>query len=61
MSRFLVTGGTGYVAGWCIVQLLQAGHEVRASVRSLDKAHRVREAVAREIDPGDRLDFAAAD
>lgn len=57
----LVTGGTGFVAGWTIVGLLRRGYAVRTTVRSLDKADAVRRAVARRIDPGDALSFAAAD
>ena len=30
----LVTGGTGFVAGWTIAQLLDQGHDVRTTVRS---------------------------
>lgn len=29
-----VTGGTGYVASWLIMRLLQHGYSVRATVRS---------------------------
>lgn len=57
----LVTGGTGYVAGWCIVELLRRGYDVRTTVRSEAKAQQVRQAVATEVDPGDRLGFAFAD
>lgn len=32
----LVTGGTGYLAGHVIEELLRSGHEVRATVRSTD-------------------------
>jgi dihydroflavonol-4-reductase len=60
-STVLVTGGTGFVAGWCIVQLLQHGYAVRTTVRSLSKASAVRAAVASVIDPGERLSFFAAD
>ena len=28
----LVTGGTGYIAGWCIVKLLERGFDVRTTV-----------------------------
>jgi nucleoside-diphosphate-sugar epimerase len=34
MSTVLVTGGSGFIAGHCILQLLAAGHEVRATVRN---------------------------
>jgi len=57
----LVTGGTGYVAGWCIVTLLERGYDVRTTVRAPDKAASIRAAVSTAIDPGDRLAFAEAD
>ena len=57
----LVTGGTGYVAGWCIVALLRGGFRVRATVRDMAKAEAVRAAVAGACDPGERLSFHVAD
>ncbi|MFC0436237.1 NmrA family NAD(P)-binding protein [Kutzneria buriramensis] len=33
----LVTGGTGYVAGWCVAELLKRGYTVRTTVRSAAK------------------------
>lgn len=33
MTRVLATGGTGFVGGWCIVELLEAGYDVTATVR----------------------------
>lgn len=57
----LVTGGSGFVAGWCIVRLLEAGHTVRATLRDLGKAEAVRQAVAAVVDPGQRLSFVKAD
>jgi nucleoside-diphosphate-sugar epimerase len=57
----LVTGGTGFVAGWCIVGLLQRGYTVRTTVRTLSKQQAVRAAVASAGAPGDRLSFFAAD
>lgn len=35
MSIVLVTGGSGFIGSYCILQLLAAGHEVRATVRNL--------------------------
>ncbi|MFE9572961.1 NAD-dependent epimerase/dehydratase family protein [Streptomyces sp. NPDC006692] len=59
----LVTGGTGYLAGWVIVGLLQRGFRVRTTVRSLDRAQQVRAAVSEEA--GGRaagvVEFAAVD
>ena len=32
----LVTGGSGYIAGYAILQLLEQGYDVRTTVRSLE-------------------------
>ncbi len=42
MSTVLVTGGSGFIAGHCILQLLAAGHTVRTTVRSLGRETEVR-------------------
>ncbi|QIS04665.1 NAD-dependent epimerase/dehydratase family protein [Nocardia brasiliensis] len=57
----LVTGGTGYIAGWCIVSLLERGYDVRTTVRGPDREQAVIDAVATVIDPAGRLSFAVAD
>ncbi|GHJ37114.1 NAD-dependent epimerase/dehydratase family protein [Streptomyces sp. TS71-3] len=60
-ERVLVTGGTGYIAGWCIVELLRRGYEVRTTVRTPQKERAVTEAVSTAVDPAGRLGFAVAD
>ena len=62
MSRVLVTGGSGFIASHCILQLLESGYEVRTTVRSLEREGQVR-AMLREggREAGDRLSFVAAD
>jgi len=57
----LVTGGSGFIGGWCIVELLRRGYVVRTTVRSLAKEAAVRTAIGAEVDPGDRLSFHAAE
>ena len=57
----LVTGGTGFVAGWTIIELLRRGYRVRATVRSLACEANLRRAVATEVDPRDGLELVAAD
>jgi dihydroflavonol-4-reductase len=57
----LVTGGSGFLGGWCVIELLRRGYSVRTTVRSLSKEAQVRAAVGSEVDPGDRLSLLAAD
>jgi nucleoside-diphosphate-sugar epimerase len=62
MNTILVTGGSGFVASHVILQLLNAGHVVRTTVRSLTREVSVREMVKDAgVDPGGRLSFFAAD
>ena len=63
MSRelVLVTGGTGFIAAHCIVQLLEAGHRVRTSVRSLARADEVREMVRVGGAEPSAIEFVTAD
>lgn len=58
----LVTGGTGFIAVHCILQLLNAGYRVRATLRDLNREDAVR-AMLNEggIEAGERLTFIRAD
>jgi len=60
-TTVLVTGGTGFIAGWTIVELLKRGYSVRTTVRNPNKESWVRGQISTEVDPGDRLSFAVAD
>lgn len=61
MSTVLVTGGSGFIAGHCIVQLLAAGHEVRATLRSLQRVGDVHSMLQRGgAEPGSQLSFVEA-
>lgn len=58
----LVTGGSGFIAMHCMIQLLDQGYRVRATLRSLEREAEVR-TMLREggVEPGDRLTFVKAD
>jgi dihydroflavonol-4-reductase len=43
--RVLVTGGSGFLGGWCAAELLRRGHEVRTTVRDLGREAEVRSRV----------------
>jgi dihydroflavonol-4-reductase len=58
----LVTGGTGFIAAHCLVQLLEAGYRVRATMRDLKREPEVRSMLQTGgADPGDRLTCFRAD
>jgi dihydroflavonol-4-reductase len=61
MKTVLVTGGSGFLGGWCIVELLRRGYRVRTTVRDLSREAEVRAAIASEVDPGDSLAVLKAD
>ncbi|MBM2620331.1 aldehyde reductase [Actinoplanes sp. LDG1-06] len=62
MANVLVTGGSGYIASWCMLALLEAGHTVRTTVRNLDREPQVRDMLRHGgADPGDRLSVVRAD
>jgi nucleoside-diphosphate-sugar epimerase len=58
----LVTGGSGFIASHTILQLLNAGHRVRTTVRDLKREPEVRAMLKQGgVQAGDRLSFFAAD
>lgn len=60
-NTVLVTGGTGFIAGWCIADLLAQGYDVRTTVRSASKEASVRAAMANARVANHRLRFFIAD
>lgn len=61
-SLVLVTGGSGFIAGHCILRLAAQGYRVRTTVRSLDRVGTVGATLAAAglADP-DAVEFVAAD
>jgi dihydroflavonol-4-reductase len=57
----LVTGGSGYLGGWCVIELLRRGYRVRTTVRDPAREPQVRAAIGAEVDAGEGLSFVVAD
>src|SRR6266550_32209 len=57
----LVTGGSGFLGGWCLVELLRGGYRARTTVRDLGRERAVRANVGSQVEVGDRLEVLAAE
>ncbi len=59
----LVTGATGFVGKWTVIELLKAGYPVRGTLRSMAKAAQVQAAVAEQVgaDAVSRLQLVETD
>ena len=60
-KKVLLTGISGYIGNHCAVELLKNGYSVRGSVRSLSKSQKVFDAIKKEVDPKDNLEFCELD
>ena len=60
-KKVLLTGISGYIGNHCAVELLKNGYSVRGSVRTLSKSQKVIDAIKKEVDPKDNLEFCELD
>ncbi|MGE3866934.1 MAG: NAD-dependent epimerase/dehydratase family protein, partial [Hyphomonadaceae bacterium] len=60
-NAILITGGSGFLASWCIARAVQAGWKVHATLRNAAREPRIRTALAAEAEVGDRLTFFQTD
>lgn len=59
-TTVLVTGISGFIANHCALELLKAGYRVRGTVRSLERAAKVKAVLAKHVDTSG-VEFAEAD
>ncbi|MCG2615929.1 aldehyde reductase [Terrimonas sp. NA20] len=60
--KVLVTGGSGFVGGYCILALLNEGYSVKTTLRSLARVQEVKDSLtAAGAHHVDEIEFAAAD
>ena len=57
----VVSGGSGYIAGYCIAQLLSDGWRVRTTVRNLGRAEEVRATIGKIAPNAGAIEFVEAD
>lgn len=58
----LVTGGSGFIGNYCIMQLYKAGYRIHTTIRSLSRETEVRSMLKKAgCEPGESLTFFAAD
>lgn len=60
-ERVLVTGGTGYIASFCIAELLRDGAQVRTTIRSSEKEAGVRAVVGKILQMDANLEVVITD
>jgi dihydroflavonol-4-reductase len=60
-GNVLVTGGSGYIAGFCILKLLDEGWAVRGTLRTLSKEAAARVVLSEAGADSERLAFVSAD
>ena len=56
-----VSGGSGYIAGYCVAQLLSDGWRVRTTVRNLGRAEEVRATIGKIAPNAGAIEFVGAD
>ena len=61
LESVLVTGGSGYIAGFCIAQLLREGAEVSTTVRSLAREAQLRADIQKLVKTAHTLRVVVAD
>jgi len=59
-SKILVTGASGFIGAHTIIELLNAGYEVRGTIRNLDKSASLRTIIEKHTNHSGRLELVAA-
>ena len=60
-KKVLITGISGWIAQFCAVELIKEGYFVRGSLRSKQRQQEVIEALSKEVDTTNNLEFCELD
>ena len=56
-----ITGASGFIGLHCVLALLRDGYRVRGTLRDLAREASLRQALAKHVEIGDRLEFVSAE
>jgi dihydroflavonol-4-reductase len=56
-KKVLLTGISGYIGNHCALELLKNGYSVRGSLRNISKSEKIINAIKKEVNPKDNLEF----
>ena len=61
MAKVLITGASGFIAGHCIIEMLNHGYDVRGTLRDAARSEALKLNLAKHTDRIDALEFVSAD
>lgn len=61
MAKLLITGASGFIAGHCILEMLNHGYEVRGTLRDPARGDSIKTILDKHTEHIDALEFTAAD
>ena len=61
MAKVLITGASGFIAGHCIIEMLNHGYDVRGTLRDAARSEALEVVLAKHTDRIDALEFVSAD
>ena len=61
MARVLISGASGFIAGHCIIEMLNHGYDVRGTLRDAARGGALKANLAKHTDRIDALEFVSAD
>ena len=61
MAKILISGASGFIAGHCILEMLNHGYDVRGTLRDAARGESLRQILGQHTDRIDALEFVSAD